>query len=149
MTSKIILAVKTSLLGLACLAVLKCAKPRCEFVSMRVLFTDLSVHVGVDTHYVHYILVKEFSKECLDSSTILNIVKMYIDTVKYDLPVGAVMVFNSDNYLKDKSEVDWDYALRDCLVDIGVDKATKKAKEYTFYNCKGEIIYEGKNWLKL
>lgn len=115
----------------------------CNFKKIKTLYTDIGIS-DKDTGYVHVVLIKDFSKNCIDSTTITIIAKSYIDTVSHDKPVKEIMFYNSDkNFIKGKSQ-DMDRINKNCLVGIAFDYNAPSS--YIFYNNRGEMIYFGRRW---
>src|SRR5690242_10093179 len=52
----------------------------CEINEVKTLFTIAGIH-DKDTSYAHYTLIKDFSRECMDSATMVNLALKYSDTV--------------------------------------------------------------------
>jgi hypothetical protein len=119
----------------------------CILKEIRTLFTTIGIH-DRDTSYGHYILVKDFSKKCMDSVTMVNLALRYIDTVKIGKPVGVVMFFNSDkDFIQNETSQIMEEINKSCLVVIGLDEKSNKPDDFIFYNDKGERIYWGGRWL--
>jgi len=123
-------------------------KVNCELKSIRTLFITFGKRDGADTSYSHYILLKEFSKKCIDSATILAIVQKYCDTVSIGKPVRLVNLFNSTkNFIPGEVAQIGDLINRDCLVKIFLNEA-KYPETFIFYDDKGQVMQETSTWLK-
>ncbi len=121
-------------------------KKACDFKEIKTMWTVASMHPGIDTTYVHSVLIKEFDRECLDSNLLVNVALKYMDTVSIDTPVDLIAFYNSDvdvDYGEPSQKADVE---KNLMLSVRFDK--KKPKKFVFYNNKGEIIYEGENWIK-
>jgi len=123
---------------------------KCELREIKTLFTIPAIYQNVITGYAHYILIKDFSRECLDSSTIVNIALKYMDTVKIGRPADVLMFFssNKDFIPNEKSQV-MEEINKSCLVTIGFDEKTNKPNDFFSIiareiGCTGELI--GSHW---
>ncbi|SFF07546.1 hypothetical protein SAMN05518672_11582 [Chitinophaga sp. CF118] len=127
------------------------AKPRssCKFESIKTLYTDIGIQPGIDTAFCHAVLIKDFSRECLDSITILRIAKSYIDTVSASKkPVDIIKFYSSDKDfdLSEGGSQLWDEVNKSCLVIVNFNYRIGSPTSFIFFNEKGEIIHDGPNW---
>lgn len=130
----------------------------CRIKEIRTLFMMPWVDVGegevVDevkiTGYSHGTLIKDITRDCLDSTMLVGAATRYRDTIKVGNPVNAIMILNYD---KDFIPIDTSRVLDDkeidkrCLVVIGFDEKTRKPNDFIFYNEQGKIVYSGDRWL--
>lgn len=120
----------------------------CELQEIKTLFTVRGMQSGTDTGYAHYILIREFSRECMDSATIVNIGLKYIDTVSTDNPVDMLNIYNSDkDFILGEVSQNWEDVDKSCLVQIWINKQSRKPEHFVFFNDKGERINEGDRWI--
>jgi hypothetical protein len=74
----------------------------------------------------------------MDSTTIVNIARNYIDTVSTDKPVDIVNFYNSDkDFIPDETSQIWEDVDKSCLVHIWINKKTNKPEKFVFFNNKG------------
>src|SRR3982751_5018209 len=115
---------------------------QCELKTIKTLFTTEGIYEGKITGYTHYILIKDFSKKCIDSTTMVNMALKYIDTVSVGRPADVLMFFNSDkDFIPNETSQVMKEINKSCLVVIGFDERTRKPNDFIFYNEKGERIY--------
>ena len=120
----------------------------CEIKEVKTLFTIPGVYEGKITGYSHYVLLKDFYRDCLDSTTIVNVALKYSDTVTTGTPVNVIMFFNSDkDFIPNETSQVMNEINKSCLVVIGFDEKTRKPNDFIFYNEKAERIYWGARWL--
>jgi hypothetical protein len=122
--------------------------PNCEIKELRTLFTIPGVYEGKITGFSHYILIKDFPRKCMDSTTFVTMAVKYVDTVNANKPADVLMFFNSDKYFipNETSQVMEDIN-KSCLVVIGFDKKNAKPIDFIFYNESGKRIYWGNRWM--
>lgn len=119
----------------------------CEAKGIRTLFTTVGIH-DRDTAFGHYVLIDNFPKECMDSTTMVKMALNYCDTVKMAKPIDVIMFFNSDkDFIPNETSQDMDEINKSCLVVIGFDEKNEKPNDFIFYNDRGERTYWGKRWL--
>lgn len=119
----------------------------CQIKEIKTLFTTVGIH-DRDTAYGHYILIKDFSRKCMDSATMVNVALRYSDTVKVGNPLDVIMFFNSDkDFIPNETSQVMEEINRSCLVVIGLDEKNRKPNDFIFYNEKGERLYWGDRWL--
>ncbi|HSC53284.1 MAG TPA: hypothetical protein VLC98_06690 [Phnomibacter sp.] len=117
----------------------------CEIKEIRTLFTTVGIH-DTDTTYAHYALIKDYSRECMDSTTFVDVALKYCDTVKVGKPADIIMFFNSDkNFIPNETSQVMEKINKSCLVVIGFDEG--KPNTFIFYDNKGERVYWGARWL--
>jgi len=122
-------------------------KTSCQVTEAKTLFTTLATH-DTDSLYGHYILLKDFSRECLDSLVILTVANRYRDTIKNDRPARVLLIFNSEeNFVPGETSQNMDEINKDCLVVIRFDAITEKPVDFIFYNKNGIRTYWGGRWL--
>lgn len=119
----------------------------CNVKEIRTLFTTIGIH-DKDTAYGHYTLIEDFPRECLDSTTMVDLALKYSDTVKVGKPVDVIMFFNSDkDFIPNETSQVMKEVNKSCLVVIGFDEEKRKPNNFIFYNKKGERTYWGEKWL--
>lgn len=122
-------------------------KPKvCHLVKIKTLYVGMGVNAGVDTSYAHYVLLEGFSKECLDSSSAVNIAHSYLDTTSGKRPIDLVMFYGSD---ADFPKVGVPYSNnldKECLVKMFYNEENKKIYSFIFYNNEGKRTYWGNRW---
>lgn len=123
---------------------------KCDVQEMKTLFTTPGIYEGKVTGYAHYTLVKDFSRQCMDSTTMVNLALQYSDTVSVGNPADLIMIFNSDkDFIPNETSQVMAKINKSCLVVIGLDVKSKKLKDFIFYNDNGERLYWGDRWLPL
>jgi hypothetical protein len=131
-------------------AVIACKEKQaksCEIKEIKTLFATVGIH-DRDTAYGYYALIKDFRRECMDSTFMVNLALKYSDTVQQGKPVMGVMFFNSDkDFIPNETSQDMDKINKSCLVVIDFDENKGKPKGFIFYNDKGERTYWGDRWL--
>ena len=121
----------------------------CRLKDIKTLYSDPNMHVGVDTAYGYTVLIKDFSRECMDSSTMVNIALKYIDTVKGGKPVNGVAFYSSDkDFIPNEHSQIMEEIDKSCLFKITFNEKTCQPDNFVFYNDKGETIYWGSKWKK-
>lgn len=119
----------------------------CKLNDIKTLFTTTGMYNGKVTGYAHYVLIKDFHRECMDSVTIINIAKKYIDTVKIKKPVEVVMFFSSDkDFINNEISQVMEDINKSCLVTINFNNETSLPEQFLFYDNKGNRIYWGNEW---
>jgi len=143
---------RISLLGIVMFTGVACnfslpGKSECKLRAIKTIFFDGTPDTIYGETYVHYVLLKDFSRDCLDSVTIINIASKYCDTVKAGKPVKVIKFFRSE---KDFIPYDTSQVMteidKSCLVTIGIDLKTKRPDSFVFYNKEGQWIYSGNRW---
>jgi hypothetical protein len=119
---------------------------KCELIEIKTMHSEICMHVGVDTSYGNDVLIKEFTRECMDSLMLLNICLKYIDTAKTNKRISVVAFYNSDKKFAYNQSSQLEEVWGDCLVTIAFERKTKNPEFFVFYNDLGEIIYWGPNW---
>ena len=146
------------LLPIWVLAFLSCGgiktPPQCSFKNIQKIFSVRGTlnrgTTGEMSSYSHLVLLRDFSRECMDSTTIINIAHRYIDTVKYEKPVDALFFYSSDNnFIKGETSQMWGEVDKECLVKIYFDAEAKSVNPigFEFYNSLGQTVYEGTQWV--
>jgi hypothetical protein len=121
-------------------------KDLCIIKKVNTLFTTIGIHDN-DTGYAHYVLLKDFSRKCIDSITILKVARAYIDSVKLAKPIKVILFFDSDkHFYKNETSQDMDEINKNCLVVIGFNNK-QNPNYFIFYNDKGIRTYWGERWL--
>lgn len=119
----------------------------CKVEKIKTLFTTVGIH-DTDTSYGHYTLIKDFSRECMDSATMVNLALKYSDIVKVGNPPDIIMFFNSEkDFIPNETSQVMEEINKSCLVVIGLNMKSKKPNDFLFYNEKGERVYWGSRWL--
>jgi hypothetical protein len=62
---------------------------KCEIKEIKTLFTTIGIH-DRDTGYGHFTLIKDFARECMDSTTMVDLALKYCDTVRTGKPVDVI-----------------------------------------------------------
>jgi len=120
---------------------------QCELKEIKTLFTTEGVYDGKIIGYAHYILIKNFSKDCIDSATMVDIALKYADTIKIGRPANVLKFFSTDkDFIPNETSQDMQLINKSCLVDISIDTVLKKPKSFIFYKDNGEINYWGERW---
>jgi len=147
MKSKIISVIFISLQILSCSYSNK--EGQCKLTKMRTIFFDATPNSKYGNVYAHYILINDFSKSCMDSSTMVKIALKYCDTVKEGRPVNVIKLFSSDkDFIANEHSQVMEKINKSCLFSIGINLKTNKPDRFIFYNDQGEIIYIGEQWKK-
>jgi|GEM_PF-2253020 len=122
-------------------------KIECKFREIKTIFFDGTPDTIYGETYVHYVLLKDFSRDCLDSVAIINIASKYCDTVHAGKPVRVVKFFRSDkNFIPNETSQVMTEIDKSCLVTIDIDLKTKRPGSFVFYNEEGQWIYSGNRW---
>lgn len=141
--------IKKIVLILGCFIVCSCRqniKDQCEISEVKLLFTDVSIYENKVDGYVHYILVKDLSKQCLDSTKMVNMAYAYLDTVTKDKPVNVLKFYFSDkDFILNEKSQDLTKINKSALFSLILDK-NFKINEFIFYNDEGNIHYWGQKW---
>lgn len=96
--------------------------------------------------YAHSILVKNFSRQCLDSTKLVNMAFSYLDTVSKDKPVNVLKFYFSDkDFIPNEESQNISKINQSCLFSLILNKKSK-ISEFVFYNEDGEIQYCGPQW---
>jgi hypothetical protein len=121
----------------------------CCFKGIQTIFTDVGIHVGVDTSYEHFVLISKYSKDCnLDSTEFMKIIMGYIDTVDIKAkPVGKINVYRSKERFipHEKSQICNDVN-KDCIVSVWINNISQKPYLFEFYDKNGESESLKKTW---
>ena len=118
----------------------------CKLNEIKTLFTTEGVYEGKVTGYAHYILVKGFLRECMDSAMMVNIALKYIDTIKAGKPATVLKFFSTDkDFIPNETSQDMALINKNCLVDMSIDK-NRRPNSFLFFNEKGENVYWGDRW---
>ncbi|MDF2188429.1 hypothetical protein [Paraflavitalea sp. CAU 1676] len=134
---------------MAIISTLSCKQPKspCKLKEIKTLFTTVGIHPGYDTGYAHYVLVKEYGRECMDSAGMVKMALKYKDTVCIGNPVNVIMFFNSDEkFIPNETSQDMEEINKNCLVTIIFEKKAKTPHQFVFYDKNGERVYWGSEW---
>lgn len=114
----------------------------CEIKEIKTLFTIPGVYEGKITGYSHYVLIKNSSRTCIDSTMMVDLALKYSDTVKVGKPADIIMFFNSDkDFIPNETSQDMDEINKSCLVVIDLDVKSKQPTDFIFYNDRGKRTY--------
>jgi hypothetical protein len=120
--------------------------PTCQLRSSRTLAVVPGQN-GEDKFYAHYVLLEGFSRECLDSATVVALAATYRDTVSGKRPIDLVFFYSS----ADRFPVGVPSAPHldaDCLVKLVYDHNTSKPNDFIFYTEAGDVSYWGNRWFR-
>nr|WKN34437.1 hypothetical protein K4G66_18840 [Tunicatimonas sp. TK19036] len=131
------------LLAIALVTIVMSCESKCELEEIKTIFMS----GGGGPRNSHYILINDFSRECMDSAAMMNIAWGYVDTVSEGLPPNILKFFNSDkDFYEGETSQDIQKINESCLLSLTLDIPLRKVKDFIFYNDKGDIIYWGKRW---
>lgn len=136
-------------LSILFVVLLACGKgqQKCKFNSIRRLYSIVQ-SVGKESSYLHLVIVNDFSKNCIDSSMMVNLALRYLDTVKADLPVSCIRFYSTDKgFIPSETSQLWNEVDRNILVSIDFDKRMNPCW-FVFYGEDGEYLYSGEKWMK-
>jgi hypothetical protein len=120
----------------------------CRFREIKTINYNGTPDSTYGTLYFHSVLLTDFSRECMDSATIVKIALHYIDTVGAGKPVNIIAIFNSTkDFIPNQFSQIGQEVNKSCLVTMGINPKTKLPDEFQFYNDKGDLIYWGKKWI--
>ena len=120
---------------------------KCELQTIKTLFVTEGVYENKITGYGHYILISDFSRKCMDSTTMVNIALKYMDTVTIGRPADVLKFFNSDkDFIPNETSQVQEEINRSCLVTISFDLKTKKPEQFIFYSNDGKYVYWESMW---
>lgn len=139
----------TLLIFLQCCNLSFLKKGDCSFEKIETIFSEISIHHGLDTGYAHYVLVQKYLKNCrIDSIEFLNMSRNYMDTVSYDYkPIKEINFFSSvKRFIPYEVSQIWTEVNKDCLVSIWLDSETQKPVRFIFYDENGDIEMDGPTW---
>ena len=93
----------------------------------------------------HHIVVEGISLNC-DSSTVMNIIKSYIETDTSNIPVSDIWIFKSKKHYDEGETLSQpkEY-FDDEVMEVYFDEATHKPERFVFYD-GGRKFYEGNRW---
>jgi hypothetical protein len=121
---------------------------KCKLELIRRLYYDENMQPGIDTGFGHTVLLRDFSRKCMDSAIIIKIALSYIDTANKGKPINGIAFYSSDkNFIPGEHSQVMEEINKDCLVDISFDRKTKRPITFIFYNEDGEIVYWGNRWV--
>ena len=122
-------------------------KSDCKLKEIKTIFFDGTPDSVYGETYVHYVLLKDFSRSCLDSASIMSIASKYCDTLKAGKPVDMIKFFSSEkDFIPHETSQVMTEIDKSCLVTISIDLKTKKPSSFVFYNEEGQWIYSGNRW---
>ena len=120
---------------------------KCNLKKIKTLFVTEGVYEGKTTGYCHYILINDFSRNCMDSVSMVNMALRYMDTVKIGRPADMFKFFNSDkDFIPNETSQVMEDINKSCLVTIGFDLITLKPNNFIFYDSDGRQICWGDTW---
>ncbi|RFZ83045.1 hypothetical protein DYU05_12915 [Mucilaginibacter terrenus] len=138
---------KKYLIALNAIALIISCKANCEIEELHTIST-LKGDGPTGISYMHNVLLKNVSKNCVDSIMMVNLAKNYIDTVKKDKPIDLVCFYNStSDFDLDEVSQNMEQIDKSCLVKIGFNIKTKQPTDFSFFNQNGQRIYSGTKWL--
>jgi hypothetical protein len=119
----------------------------CKQESIKTLFIIPHIYENKTVGYSHYVLIQDFSRKCMDSTTMVNIALKYMDTVTIGRPADVLKFFNSDkDFIPNEISQVQEEINRSCLVTINFDLKTQKPEQFIFYNNDGKYEYWGSLW---
>jgi hypothetical protein len=128
---------------LVCQSSVRCQKATCELTAIKTIFTDGSRGEG---GYVHYILVEDFSRACLDSVRMVNMARTYRDTVTKDTAAHTLKFYFSDeDFIPNEESQPIEDINKSALFSIGFDDDVN-IETFIFYDDNGTIKYRGPLW---
>lgn len=114
---------------------------KCHLKEIKTIFYDKG-----SREYIHYVLIKDFDRKCMDSIQMIRIAKKYADTVKYGKPALAIKFYNSDgDFISGETSQPMDEINESCLVHISFDSSMRPV-DFIFYGDNGDIVYWGNKW---
>ncbi len=134
-------------LFLATLSIGSCQPPTCQFLSIKTIAVVPSLNKG-QYRYAHYVLLNGFSRECLDSATVVTLATNYRDTVASKKPVSALFFYSSADRFTPGGVPSVPHLDADCLVKLGYDSNTSTPRDFIFYTGAGDVSYWGNRWFK-
>lgn len=143
MKSKGLIAAIVSTLSILCSCSHK-KEPICKLTHVETIETSVASNYKGVKSYIHYILVKDFSKRCLDSTEMVNLALKYIDTVKELKPVDVTKFYFSNKDFVHGESQEMSKIEKSCLFSITFKN--NKIELFTFYNNSGDEIYNGSKW---
>lgn len=118
------------------------SNPVCDLKTVQTMATSPSATGS----FAHYILIKDMSRECMDSATMVRAAIQYYDTVKVGRPVDLLKFYSSDRYLIE-GEMSQPIELeKDRLVGIMLDTSTKRPVKFWFVDKEDNPLYSGPLW---
>lgn len=124
-------------------------KQKCRFRSIDTILYMPSIGKDSIIEYIHYISVKDFSRHCIDSAEMVNIMFKYIDTVSVGKPICAVRFYDlrRDIHLGMTNEEPTEMSDH-CFLAITVNLPAKKPTFFIFYGETDDEYFNGECWLK-
>lgn len=124
-----------------------CQPPTCQLHSIKTLAAEPSLNNG-QYSYAHYVLLDGFSRECLDSATVVTLADTYRDTVTSKRPVDMISFYSSADRFTPGGVPSAPHLDADCIVTLGYDQHASSPNDFIFYDNQGEISCWGKRWFK-
>lgn len=99
--------------------------------------------------YIHYVLLEDYHKDCLDSTSILQIAQNYIDTLSVGKPLTSINFYSSnEGFIQNSVSQKMREINKNCICGISFD-LNGIPKMFAFYDDNGKLIYWGKDWQPL
>lgn len=117
----------------------------CKVKEVRTIFFDRSNNGFL--HYIHYVLIKDYDRKCMDSTTMVNMAKKYADTISEGRPATMIKFFNSDRaFIPNEVSQPMRDIQKSGLVTISFNKKMEPTT-FTFYDENdGSWLYDGTEW---
>lgn len=126
-------------------AILGCQQQKCENDQIELIFYDHTIE-ETGKVYVHYLLLEDYKRDCMDSASIVDIALSYVDTCSVGQPISTLKVFNSrDNFIPNSTSQPLHEISGDCLVNISFND-TMGISNFSFYDQNGRAIFTGRQW---
>jgi len=121
--------------------------PPCDLEYIEKKWADYGINAGSFDGYTHFVIIKNFEKQCLDSTVIMNITQKYLDTATVDIPIQAILFFNSDkHFIEGETSQDWEKVNKDCLVGVYFNIQNKKFTHFRFFESNGIDFEDTNKW---
>jgi hypothetical protein len=129
--------------GLVCLFSCGLKKKNCKLPTPKTIFYDYDSQAK---DYDHYVLLDGFNKECMDSSKMVNLAKLYANSITKGSPALIIRFYSSEDYfIENEVSQPMHEINRNCLILIGLNK-DYTPNRFNFYNDNGKRIYNGPLW---
>lgn len=126
-----------ALLSLAALLIC-CGNKPCQPRMERLFIVQATS--GDQVSFGHHVFVDGFDESCVDSLSVMSLVRGYCDTVTTGKPVLAVSLYRSlQNYIPGEQAQRWEEFRKDCIVHVRLnDRSSQFTIEgFTFYDANG------------
>lgn len=113
----------------------------CTISEVQTIFFD-----GLNEDYVHYVLIEDYDRKCMDSAKMVNLAKKYADTITQGKPALMIKFFNSDEaFIPNEVSQPMREIEKSGLVTISFNKEMVPTT-FIFYNDNGDWVYRGSEW---